>query len=54
MDVQKREDRLLDELATLYGQRRMAVATLALFEYAYPELETFVSELRKCLGVADD
>jgi hypothetical protein len=48
VDVQKREDRLLDEISTLHRQRRLALTTLDLFDYAYPEMRGLVADVRKC------
>lgn len=49
MDVQKREDRLLDSIATLYQRKRMTLVQLDLFEYGYPDMKPLWDDLRRCL-----
>ena len=53
MDVQRRDDRFLDELLRMYDRRQVAVMQLRLWEYTYPNLKPFCDDIRKCL-VADD
>jgi hypothetical protein len=53
MNVQRRDDRFLDELSKLYTRRKLTLIQLELWEYAYPELASFVSDVRACLRGAD-
>ena len=53
MDVQRRDDRFLDELARLYARQRSTLMQLELWEHTYPELQPFYDDIRECL-VTDD
>ena len=53
MDVQRRDDRFLDELSKLYSRQRMVGMQLRLHAYAYPELQSVWDDLRACLEGAD-
>jgi hypothetical protein len=54
VDVQRREDRFLDELARLYARRTMTLVQLDLFEYGHPHLKPLFDDLRACLKGADE
>lgn len=54
MDVQRRDDRFLDELAKLYGRKQMTLLQVDLFEYAYPHMGPVWDALRACLKGADE
>lgn len=54
MDVQKREDRMLDSMRKLYERKEMTLMQLDLNEYAYPELMPVWDALRACLKGADE
>jgi len=54
VDVQRREDRFLDELGRLYSRRAMTLVQLDLFEYGYPNLKPLFDDLRRCLEGDDE
>lgn len=53
VNVQKREDGLLDELSKLYNRQRLVRMQLTLWEYGYPEMKSFCDDVRACLEGAD-
>jgi len=53
VDVKRRDDRFLDELARLYARQRSTLLQLDLWHSTYPELQPFYDDIRECL-VTDD
>ena len=53
VNVQRREDGLLDEMRALYVARDLTLLQLRLHAYAYPELQSVWDDLRACLEGAD-
>lgn len=54
MDIQRRDDRFLEELGKLYSRKQMTLLQLDLFEYAYPHMGAVWGALRACLKGADE
>lgn len=54
MDVQRRDDRFLEELGKLYSRKQMTLLQVDLFEYAYPHMGAVWDALRACLKGADE